>query len=104
MPFPSNSNAKLAHLLRRAGFGARPSEWADFQKMGLESATQTLLHPERTPDHLKQLLEEIGGDYVDYNDLGSLRQWWLYRMVHTRRPARRKDDAVLAQSLCHRGL
>ena len=90
MAFPSDQNAKIAHLLRRAGFGARPSEWATYQKMGLERATQTLLYPERTPDHLKQLLEEIGGDYVDYNDLGSVRQWWLYRMVHTRRPLEEK--------------
>lgn len=90
MAFPNDSNAKLAHLLRRAGFGARPSEWANYQKMGLESATQNLLHPEKTPDHLKALLEEIGGDYVDYNDANSLRQWWLYRMVHTRRPLEEK--------------
>ena len=90
MAFPSDSDAKLAHLLRRAGFGARPSEWAAFQKMGLQGATQMLLHPEQTPDNLKALLEQIGGDYVDTNDLGSVRQWWLYRMVHTRRPLEEK--------------
>ena len=90
MAFPSDQNAKLAHLLRRAGFGARPSEWAAYQKMGLAQATRNLLHPERTPDHLDALLQEIGGDYVDYNDLGSVRQWWLYRMVHTRRPLEEK--------------
>ena len=90
MAFPSNPDAKLAHLLRRAGFGARPTEWAAYQQMGLAAATQNLLHPQRTPDHLDALLQEIGGDYVDYNDLGSVRQWWLYRMIHTRRPLEEK--------------
>ena len=90
MAFPSDTDAKLAHLLRRAGFGASPAQWANYQKMGLPAATQSLLHPEKTPDHLDALLQEIGGDYVDYNDLGSVRQWWLYRMVHTRRPLEEK--------------
>ena len=90
MAFPTDSDAKLAHLLRRAGFGPRPSEWPKWQQMGLPGATQTLLHPEQTPDHLQDLLGEIGGDYVDFNDLGSVRQWWLYRMVHTRRPLEEK--------------
>ena len=90
MAFPSGTDAQLAHLLRRAGFGARPSEWPFYQKMGLQKATQTLLHPEQTPDQLTALLQEIGGDYVDFNDLGSVRQWWLYRMVHTRRPLEEK--------------
>ncbi len=90
MAFPNDSNAKLAHLMRRAGFGVRPSQWQDLQKQGLSQVTQDLLHPEKTPDHLKVLLEEIGGDYVDYNEINSVRQWWLYRMVHTRRPLEEK--------------
>ena len=90
MAFPSNTNDKLAHLLRRAGFGASPAQWANYQKMGLQNATQNLLHPEKTPDHLDALLEEIGGDYVDANDVNSVRQWWVYRMVHTQRPLEEK--------------
>ena len=90
MAFPNDSNARLAHLMRRAGFGARPSEWGALQQQGLEKVTRDLLNPQQTPDHLKALLEEIGGDYVDYNDINSVRQWWLYRMVHTRRPLEEK--------------
>ena len=90
MAFPSDTNAKLAHLLRRAGFGARPTEWADYQKMGLPAVTRNLLHPEKTPDKLDALQQEIGGDYVDYNDINSVRQWWIYRMVHTQRPLEEK--------------
>lgn len=90
MAFPSNPNDKLAHLLRRAGFGASPAQWAAYQKMGLQNATQSLLYPEKTPDHLDALLQEIGGDYVDANDVNSVRQWWIYRMVHTQRPLEEK--------------
>ena len=90
MAFPNDSNARLAHLMRRAGFGARPSQWSDLQRQGLEKVTQSLLNPANTPDNLKALLDEIGGDYVDYNDINSVRHWWLYRMVHTRRPLEEK--------------
>ena len=90
MAFPNDSTAKLAHLMRRAGFGVRPSQWNELQKKGLANATEELLNPAQTPDHLKALLDEIGGDYVDYNEINSVRQWWLYRMVHTRRPLEEK--------------
>ena len=90
MNFPNDSNAHLAHLMRRAGFGARPSQWSDLQRQGVEKVTQNLLNPQQTPDDLKALLEEIGGDYVDYNEINSVRQWWMYRMVHTRRPLEEK--------------
>lgn len=90
MAFPNDSPSRLAHLMRRAGFGARPSQWNALQRKGIEKVAQDLLNPNNTPDHLKALLDEIGGDYVDYNEINSVRQWWLYRMVHTRRPLEEK--------------
>lgn len=81
---------KLAHLMRRAGFGTRPKEWDDYAKLGVAGTTEILLHPERVPDHLKDVLEAIGGDYVDFDNRDSTRNWWLYRMVHTRRPLEEK--------------
>ncbi len=90
MALSADDNAKLAHLLRRAGFGARPSEWAEYAALGVAGATQQILHPQRVPDHLQEVLGDIGGDYVDFDDLGSIRHWWLYRLVHTRRPLEEK--------------
>ncbi len=81
---------KLAHLLRRAGFGARPAEWAQWQKLGLANATEALLNPERTPDSLEAVAQAIQGDYIDEDNLDSLRNWWLFRMVHTKRPLEEK--------------
>ena len=86
----SQQSAALAHLLRRAGFGASPSQWQEFERQGIAATTESLLHPEKTRDHLDALLSEIGGDYVDFNDINSVKEWWLYRMVHTRRPLEEK--------------
>ena len=72
--------------MRLAGFGTRPKEWDDYAKLGVAGTTEVLLHPERVPDHLKDVLDAIGGDYVDFDNRDSTRNWWLYRMVHTRRP------------------
>ena len=83
-------DVKLAHLLRRAGFGARPDEWQAWRKLGVAGTTESLLHPERTPDNLEAVLQAIGGDYVDFENLDSLKNWWLYRMVHTKRPLEEK--------------
>ncbi len=86
----SQQSAALAHLLRRAGFGASPAQWQEFERQGISATTESLLHPEKTPDHLDALLGEIGGDYVDFNDINSVKEWWLYRMVHTQRPLEEK--------------
>ncbi len=80
----------LAHLLRRAGFGARPTEWAAYTKLGVAETTARLLHPETVPDPFPALLSEVQGDYVDFDSLDSIKKWWLYRMSHTPRPLEEK--------------
>jgi uncharacterized protein (DUF1800 family) len=81
---------KMAHLLRRAGFGARPDEWASYTALGIAGTTERLLHPETVPDHLAEVMQDIGGDYIDFTDLTSITKWWLYRMLHTQRPLEEK--------------
>ncbi len=80
----------LAHLLRRAGFGARPAEWTAYAKLGLAGTTAQLLHPETVADPFPALLSNIQGDYVDFDSLDSIKKWWLYRMSHTPRPLEEK--------------
>jgi len=81
---------KLGHLLRRAGFGARPAEWTEYAKLGVAATTERLLHPETAPDHMDDVLKDIQGDYVDFDDMGSVKKWWTYRMSHTPRPLEEK--------------
>ena len=80
----------MAHLLRRAGFGARPEEWTAYARLGVAGTTDRLLHPEMVPDHLAEVAQDIGGDYIDYTDMTSVTKWWLYRMLHTQRPLEEK--------------
>lgn len=83
--------ALLAHLMRRAGFGATRDELAAYAAQGYAAVVDDLLHPERFPD-----VEE---DVVcRYYSLGTLMEdsptvWqgrWLYRMINTRRPLQEK--------------
>lgn len=90
MALPSDEKRKLAHLLRRAGFGVRPDEWDEYMRLGLAATTQRLLHPETVPDQLDEIFKSIGGDYVDFDNLDSIKQWWLFRMAHTKRPLEEK--------------
>jgi len=86
----SAETRNLAHLLRRTGFGARPSEWTAYSKLGLVGTTHQLLHPETVADPFPALLSEVQGDYVDFDSLDSIKKWWLYRMSHTPRPLEEK--------------
>jgi uncharacterized protein (DUF1800 family) len=90
MTLPTDQSRRLAHLLRRAGFGARPDEWTAYAKLGVAGTTDTLLHPERVPDTLNNVLQGISGDYVDFDNLDSVRNWWIYRMSHSQRPLEEK--------------
>ena len=90
MTLSTTDTRKMAHLLRRAGFGARPTEWTDYAKRGVAGTTDHLLHPETVADPFDPLLHSIQGDYVDFDDIGSLRKWWMYRMSHTPRPLEEK--------------
>ena len=90
MTLTTTDTRRLAHLLRRAGFGARPSEWTEYAKLGVAGTTSRLLHPEAVPDPFDAILSGIQGDYVDFDDIGSIRKWWMYRMSHTPRPLEEK--------------
>jgi uncharacterized protein (DUF1800 family) len=90
MALSPDERSKLAHLLRRAGFGTRPKEWEEYSALGLAGTTQRLLHPERTPDNLDDLLQTIGGNFVDFDTLDGVRAWWIFRMAQTRRPLEEK--------------
>jgi hypothetical protein len=49
--------ALMAHLLRRAGFGATFQELEHYCQMGYEATVEYLLHPELQPAIEEDLLE-----------------------------------------------
>ncbi len=86
----SAEQLQIAHLLRRAGFGASPAEWTFYSRLGLAGTTDYLLHPEKVEDSMGKMQREIGGDFIDFEEFWSIRNWWLYRMAHTPRPLEEK--------------
>jgi uncharacterized protein (DUF1800 family) len=84
--------ALMAHLLRRAGFGATREELERSVAKGYEATVEELLHPEDAPPALAD--EDLVRRYhVDENSLmliESCQTYWLYRMINTRRPLEEK--------------
>ena len=89
-PLSSNDPALLAHLLRRTGFGWNAKDWKAAMSLGLSGLTQQRLHPETVPDNLEQVQQTVVGDLVDVTNLDSIRQWWVFRMVHSSRQLEEK--------------
>ena len=89
---PDQDIALLAHLMRRAGFGARPDELERYADMGYEATVEELLHPENMPPALED--EDLIRRYhVDQNGLlivDSCQAHLVYRMINTCRPLEEK--------------
>ena len=87
-----NNLALMAHLLRRAGFGASRQEVEKYAAQGYEATVEELLHPEDAPPALED--EDLIRRYhIDQNSLiyvESCQAYWLYRMINTRRPLEEK--------------
>ena len=82
--------ALLAHLARRAGFGATRDELEEYASKGYDEVVEDLLHPEGFP--------EVESDLVGRYYLGTIldggieieSQSWFYRMVNSKRPLQEK--------------
>ncbi len=78
---------QLAHLFRRAGFGASPAEIEAAARAGYDATVERLLHPERVPDDVEDRLAALD---LDQSRPDGMRLAWLYRMLLTRRPLQEK--------------
>ncbi len=88
------NSVQAAHLLRRAGFGATPEEIDDVLLLGREGAVDYLIHYEQIDDSAMEqalaaqnYLQPPAGQPLS---LPAIQQWWLFRMLHTRRPLQEK--------------
>lgn len=84
--------ALMAHLLRRAGFGATWKELERYAAQGYEATVEELLHPEQAPPALEDedLIRRYHVDEHSLMLIESCQAYWLYRMVNTRRPLEEK--------------
>ncbi len=82
--------ALMAHLIRRAGFGATREELETCAAQGYEATVEQLLHPERAPVMEEDLIRRY---HIDQNSLmliESSQAYWLYRIINTLRPLEEK--------------
>ncbi len=85
-----DERALMAHLFRRAGFGATGDELESCVAQGYETTVERLLHPEQAPALDEDVLRRY---HVDQNSLmliESSQAYWLYRLINTRRPLEEK--------------
>lgn len=80
--------SKVAHLLRRAGFGATEAELDEYTALGFSGAVERLLAFELVDDSpVDQTLASLPLDLAKIEDA---KFWWLTRMLYTRRPLQEK--------------
>src|SRR5918999_5052283 len=85
-----NEIALMAHLMRRAGFGANRDELEGCVAKGYAATVEELLHPDDQPP----FDDDLPYRYIPYFRMGtgmpSFQCYWMYRMISTRRPLEEK--------------
>jgi uncharacterized protein (DUF1800 family) len=84
---------KIPHLLRRTGFGASPSELADFENLGVSGAVDRLLNYEVIDDSGLANAPNITMALTKKpppGEIVNLVWWWVNRMINTPRPLEEK--------------
>ena len=84
--------ALMAHLMRRAGFGATRDELEKYVAKGYEATVEELLHPEKAPAALddEDLVGRYHADQYSLMLLPSAQSYYLHRMIRTTRPLEEK--------------
>ncbi len=82
--------ALMAHLMRRAGFGASYEELERRAAAGYEATVDELVNPEQQPELDMDVLLRHFVDWKQINGLESNQAHWTYRMVNTPRPLEEK--------------
>ena len=86
----SNDTVLMAHLLRRAGFGANRDELEEYLAMGYEGAVETLLNPSDPDNMPDDLIRRYHVEQSELRDLPGSAAYWMYRMISTSCPMEEK--------------
>lgn len=85
--------ALMAHLFRRAGFGATYEELEALSANGYEATVECLLRTEDAQEWNDDLVRRY---HVGQNSLmliESSQSYWMYRMINTKRPLEEKSPS-----------
>src|SRR5262245_30914046 len=92
-----SSDRYIEHLLRRAGFGARPDELDFYGGLTISDAVDAVVNFDQFPDTVDANIGKSGyvgittrGAFAPQSNITDARQRWLFRMVHTNRPLQEK--------------
>jgi hypothetical protein len=80
----------MAHLHRRAGFGATHDELEHALAIGYEAAVEELIQTEAQPPLDEFLIHRYYVDVQEGRQINSSQYGWIYRMINTRRPLEEK--------------
>lgn len=93
----SAPSRQIEHLLRRAGFGARPDELDLYGELSIAQAVDALVNYGQVPDGVDAFIGQPGyvgmtitGAFSPQSNINHSRQRWMFRMVHTDRPLQEK--------------
>ncbi len=84
------NTALMAHLLRRAGFGATRQELEGYLAKGYEAVVDDLLNPSDPQNMPDDVIRRYHPDQSELRDLTSSGAYWMYRMITTRCPLEEK--------------
>ena len=82
--------ALMAHLMRRAGFGATRDELEAYVAKGYEATVEELLHPETLHAWEEDLYLRAFPEFGDRLNLSPNQIMWSYRMINTQGPLEEK--------------
>ena len=89
-PNAVNATALMAHLFRRAGFGATRDELGGYVSQGYAAVVEELLHTERQPELEEDIVRRYNMDQNSLMLIESSQAHWIYRIINTRRPLEEK--------------
>ena len=90
----------MAHLMRRAGFGADYAEIERRAAVGYEATVEELLSPMDQPDLDRHILDRYFVDWREMNALEVNQAYLTYRMINTQRPLQEKMTLFWHGILC----
>lgn len=75
--------ALMAHLMRRAGFGASRDELEGLAERGYANVVEDLLHPGDANAMPNDVIRRYHSEMAEMRELNSAGAYWMYRMVTT---------------------
>jgi uncharacterized protein (DUF1800 family) len=90
----------MAHLMRRAGFGAPFEELETRTAKGYEATVEELLQPDKQPDMERDLMMRYKTEWVSQAGLEGQQEEWTFQMINSKRPLQEKIALFWHGILC----